>query len=140
MRAAFQDPARYPCFRLAGIVALILQTTARVPGDTADFRRVRCVFGGIEVARPFPDIADHVMKPVAVGREGHDWRCALEAVLREVLARELALPDVGHVTAAGSQFVAPGELRLVEPAAGGELPLRLARQILAGPLRIGECV
>ena len=43
MRAALQDPARDPRFRLAGIVALILAAAARVLGDAAGFRRVRRV-------------------------------------------------------------------------------------------------
>src|SRR5205814_2016318 len=59
------------------------------------------------------------------------------ALLRRVLVGELALPDVAPPHPAGArQLVAPGVLLADQPAAGGELPLRLRRQPLAGPLAV----
>jgi hypothetical protein len=58
----------------------------------------------------------------------------------QVLPRELALPGVRHRLAVGILLVAPREHRAVEPAARGELPLRLGWQILARPLRVGDGV
>ena len=42
--------------------------------------------------------------------------------------------------ATGLELVAPGKLGAVEPAARRELPLGLGRQLLAGPLGVGERV
>ena len=50
--------------------------------------------------------------------------------------RELALPGVRHLPAAGHELVAPGEFRVLEPAARRELPLGLGRKRLIGPARI----
>ena len=40
--------------------------------------------------------------------------------------------------AAGREFVAPGELGAVEPAARGEFPFGFGRQLLAGPFGVGQ--
>src|SRR5450432_4136371 len=61
----------------------------------------------------------------------------MEPVLRKVLLRKLPLPCVGHMTAAGHELVAPGELGSVKAAARGELPLGFGRQFLAGPGSVG---
>src|SRR5262245_51647074 len=85
-------------------------------------------------------MADHVVEAVAVGWKRPDRRGARGAVSREVFARKLALPGIGHMTAARGQFVAPGELGPVEAAAGGVLPLGFRRQFLAGPGGVGLSV
>src|SRR3546814_2595464 len=62
------------------VIALRERRAARI-GDRAagrlGLRRLRC---RIPVARPFPDIADHVEKPVAIGRKAADRRGAVIAV------------------------------------------------------------
>ena len=63
-------------------------------------------------------------------------RCA-RSRRSQVLEREVALPGVGHVLAARRELVAPGELGAVQPAARGELPFGLGRQLLAGPCGVG---
>ena len=40
--------------------------------------------------------------------------------------------------AAGREFIAPGELGAVEPAARGKFPFGFGRQILAGPFGVGS--
>ena len=98
--------------------------------DLSDLGRV---LGLVEVGRPLPDVADHVDQPVAVGRKRADRRRALEAVLVQVLHREIALPGVGEIPILGQELVAPGVIRAVEPAAGGHLPFGFGRQLLAVP-------
>lgn len=94
---------------------------------------------GEVVARPLPDVAGHVVQAVPVGREAPDRGRASLARRLEVLPGELALPGVGHHLPLGARVVAPGVDRAVQPAAGGELPLGLGRQLLARPrgVRVG---
>src|SRR6516162_7848330 len=138
MRAAFQDLARNLDLRLAGIVARVLAAAARVLRDAAGLRRIGLVPGRPPVGGPFPDIADHVADAVAVRRKRGHRRGALIAVLTEILDREISLPDVRHVLAIRRQCVAPGKLLAIETATRGEFPFGFARQILAGPSRIGQ--
>ncbi|SPA49739.1 protein of unknown function [Cupriavidus taiwanensis] len=100
--------------------------------------------GAVPVRDPLPGIAGHVGKAVAIGRKGADRAGAQRPAglgtdhgERLVL---LSLPDIGHLPAVGGKLLAPGIGRLLEPAARGELPFRLGRQPLAGPLGIGLCV
>src|SRR5262249_44552255 len=51
-----------------------------------------------------------------------------------------AVLGVCHMPAAWCEFVAPGELRAVEPAASGKLPLGFSRQVLARPFRVSQGV
>src|SRR5262245_43187097 len=60
----------------------------------------------IPVGAPLPDIAGHVIKPVAVGWERPDGSRPDEAVTGRVEAGELALPDVGEDAGVGRPFVA----------------------------------
>src|SRR5258705_11447471 len=119
MRPAFEHLARDSDLRLAGVVARLLRPAAWIFRNAARLRgRVRAIGlvpGRPPVGGPFPDIADHVVNAVAVRREGSDRRRALEAVRREILMREGALPGVRHVLAAGRELVAPCELGAVEP-------------------------
>src|SRR5690606_15247440 len=63
-----------------GIIAL-RECRAAWIGDRAARRfALRALRRGIPVARPFPDIADHVEKAIAVGREAADRRRAVIAV------------------------------------------------------------
>src|SRR5688572_12774985 len=107
VRAALDHHARNPDRRLARIVTLFLPAAARVLGDAASLRRVGRVLRRIPVTRPFPDVADHVAKAVAVRRESADWGRALVGVWREVLVRELALPGVRHLATVRHELVAP---------------------------------
>src|SRR5262249_53317361 len=91
----------------------------------------------VPIGGPFPDVADHVVKAVAVRRKRRDRRGALVAVERQVLAWERALPRVRHLLAARRKLVSPGELGAVEPPAGRELPLGLRGQFFAGPFGVG---
>src|SRR3954471_12144741 len=86
---------------------------------------------------PLPDVAGDVVEPVAVGREPPDRRGALEAVRAQVFPWESAEPAVGHDPASGFRVLAPGVRGLVEPPAGGVLPLGLGRQPTAGPGGVG---
>src|SRR5436190_973742 len=85
VRAAFNYFSRYPDLGLAWIKACSLRPAAGVFGYAARFRRIGLVLLRIPVGRPFPDVADHVEKAVAVGRERRYRRSALEAVFIKVL-------------------------------------------------------
>jgi hypothetical protein len=91
------------------------------------------VVGGPPVGGPLPDIADHLVQTVAVRRVSADGGGTAVPVVQRVLGGEGALPDVAEVLAVGGELVAPGIAGLVEPAAGGALPLSLGRQASAGP-------
>src|SRR6266568_9661441 len=117
MRAALDHLAGDRHVGLAGIVATLLAPPARVLGNAARLRRIGLMPGCVPVRRPFPDIADHVVQAVAVGREGFHRRGALVAILIEILEWKFALPGVGHMRTAGREFVAPCELGTIEPAA-----------------------
>jgi hypothetical protein len=65
------------------------------------------------------------------------WKCyhrrgAVKAVVSAIFVRKVALPGVGHVFAAGREFVASSELGTVEAAARSEFPFGLSRQVFAG--------
>jgi hypothetical protein len=66
---------------------------ARVLTQAAVVARVP---SNVEVRRPFPNIADRLMKTEAVRWKGVDGGGALEAIDREVFPGELALPVVRH--------------------------------------------
>jgi len=92
---------------------------------------------GVVVGRPFPHIAGHVEKPMAVRGEGAYRRTSGKSVRGRVLEREFPLPGIGHPAPARKHVIAPAIGRAVETAACGELPFRLARQPLSRPCRIG---
>src|SRR6516162_2747157 len=136
MRAALQHLARNLDFGLAGVVARVLRPAPRVQWDAAVLLGICLVSRRVPVAGPFPHIADHVVDAVTVWRECRDRRGALVPVELQVLARKGALPGVCHRLAAGREFIAPGELLTVEPAARGKFPFRLGRQVLARPFGV----
>src|SRR5262249_5423305 len=127
-RAALDDAA----WRLAGGQCQLLQF-----GSARISRRLARVTRPIPIARPLPDIADHVVEAVAVRLEAADRRGPGLAVLVRVVAREDALPAVGDRLALGIEGTRPVVLA-VATAARGEFPLRLGREFTAAPARIGE--
>src|SRR5215469_7992678 len=70
MRAALQNLARDPDVGLARIVARGLKAAARILRNTAGLGRIGFVPVQPPVRGPFPDIADHVVKAVAVWWKG----------------------------------------------------------------------
>ena len=125
----------------AGWQRIVAVASSRPPrgfcGNAAAFGASAACRGRVPVGRPFPDVADHVVEAVAVRRKRPDRRGALVAVRREVLVRERPLPGVRHLAPVRRELVAPGELGAVQPAARGELPFGLGRQLLARPGRVG---
>src|SRR5690242_6142229 len=101
MRAALQHFAGNTDVGLTWIKARLLRTSARIRRDAAGLRRFGFVLRRPPVRRPLPDIADHVADAIAVRRERRHRRGALVSVLAQVLVREIALPGVGHMFAAG---------------------------------------
>src|SRR5450631_4919509 len=82
MRAAFEHLAWNPDVRLTRVVARGLGPAARIFRNAARLRRIGLMLLRIPIGRPFPDIADHVAKAVAVGRECSDGRSAFETIGR----------------------------------------------------------
>src|SRR4051794_5754258 len=78
---------------------------------------------GPPVHRPLPDVPAYLEQAVTVGWVAPDGAGAGEAVGGEVPPGKRALPGVGAVRTARGQLLPPGELRALEAAAGGELPL-----------------
>src|SRR5262249_38099524 len=103
-------------------------------------REAFVVVVAIPIGAPLPDIARHVMKPIAVGWERANGGSRAEAVFRGVLVREAPLPDVGHPFAFGLQFISPRIGLALQPTASGEFEFGLCRQALAGPLGISDGV
>src|SRR5215475_9503773 len=91
----------------------------------------------VPIAGPLPDIADHVVEPVAVWLETADRRGPAIAVLVRVVDGEDALPGIGDRLALGIERARPIILA-VATAARGELPLRLGRQLTPAPARVGQ--
>src|SRR5215472_12721662 len=137
VRAAFEHLAGNFYVGLAGIVAAFLSITARILRNAARLGRVGFMSGGPPIFGPFPDVADHVVNAVAVGRKGGHRRGARETVFVVIFVWKVTLPSVAHVAASGRELVAPGELGPLEAAARGKLPFRLGGQVLAGPLGVG---
>src|SRR5947208_17017068 len=70
MGATLHDFARNSNVRLARIVAFVLARASRIFWDAARACRDRDVSGYVPIGSPFPDIADHIVKTVAIRREG----------------------------------------------------------------------
>src|SRR5262245_19177160 len=91
----------------------------------------------IPIARPLPNVADHVVETIAVRLEAADRRGGGVAVLIGVVDGEDALPGIGDRLAVTIKRARPVVLA-VAAAARGELPLRLGRKLAPAPARIGE--
>src|SRR5262249_15062903 len=86
----------------------------------------------IPVAGPFPRVADHVVKAIAVWRKRIDRRRVFVSGACKILPGKLALPIVRH-SGAGRSIVAPGKLRGFKSTPGSELPFRFGRQGFSRP-------
>src|SRR4029453_4837810 len=108
VRAALHDPPRDV---LAGPTRLVAPVGGRDAGirdrSAAGVTGPLVVPGGIEVGRPLPDVAGHVVEAIAVRRERRDRRRPLEAIFERVLPGELALPGVRHHPATRRELVPP---------------------------------
>src|SRR5262245_39183009 len=81
----------------------------------------------IPVARPLPDIADHVVEAVTVRLEAADRRGPGVAVLVGVVDGEDALPGIGDRLALAIQRARPGGLAGSTPARR-QVPFRRGRE------------
>src|SRR6266508_2825498 len=127
-RAALDDAA----WRLAGSQCEVLQR-----GSAGIDRCLARVTRAIPIARPLPDIADHVVEAIAVRLEAADRRGPGVTVFVRIVDGEDALPAVGDRLALGVEGARPVVLALAT-AARSEFPLRLGRELTPAPARIGE--
>src|SRR6516162_902525 len=133
IRATLDHLARDTDTGLRRVVAEGLQAAlgiARHAARPLGFRRMTV---GIPVGGPFPDIADHVVETVAIGRERSDRRAANKTVQAVVAVREGTLPCVCHVAAVWCELVPPGEHGALPSAPGSKLPFGFGGQRLSGP-------
>src|SRR6185437_9405982 len=140
IRAAFEHLARNAHIWLRWVVALLHGAAAWVVRRATRLDWVASVVWLIPVVGPFPDVACHVIEPVAIRRERADRHRFGMAPHANVLPGELAPPGVGHQLAARHKLIAPGIDFSVQAAARGKLPFRLAWQLLASPGGVGHGV
>ena len=93
--------------------------------------------GTINVAAPVPNIATHVVKPVALGGKGTDRRSSSESVRGVVAVWELTGPAIQHETPSRPFLVAPGVAVSLVASSCRKFPLRLGRKALPGPGSVG---
>ena len=91
----------------------------------------------VQLVRPFPDIADHVVEAEPVRLKTSRRRRTGVPVRHAVRLREPALPDIaGEIASIIRLVIAPRKPHIAEPATRRMLPLGLARQPPADPRRI----
>src|ERR1700759_5056885 len=90
---------RNPTPRVTRIVARALSATARIFRNAARLRRIGTMLLRIPISGPLPDISDHVVQPVTIGRKCSDRRGTFEAVGRKILVGKITLPGVRHMLA-----------------------------------------
>src|SRR5207253_1126434 len=91
----------------------------------------------VPVARPFPDVTDHVVEAVAIGLEAANRRGPGVAILVGVVDGEDALPAIRDRLALRIERARPVVLA-VATAARGKFPLRLGRKLASAPARISK--
>src|SRR4030095_7878610 len=95
VRAALHHLARDANVGQAGVVALLSRAAPGVADGTAGLLDLAVVL--VPVGGPLPDVAGHLVEPVAVGWKGAERRRPFVAVVQQVLPWEFALPGVAHV-------------------------------------------
>src|SRR5687768_8706537 len=78
--AALQYLARDSDVWLPRVITCLLLPSTRIDGNTAGFRGIVGMAVRPPVTRPLPDISDHVVEAVAVGRKGTNRRGPLVTV------------------------------------------------------------
>src|SRR5215510_12231994 len=122
MRAALQDLARNCDIGLTRVVAVSFGSTARIFRNAARLWRIGLMFRRVPVAGPFPYVADHVVKAVAVGRKCSHRRRAFMTARTSFLVRKFALPRVRQLAVARHELIAPRKLRVLKSTTRGEFP------------------
>src|SRR6184192_3976456 len=65
------------------------------------------IIRAIPIAAPFPNVAGHVVKPVAIRGKGLHRRDAGVTIFACIFHRKFSLPRVRHPFSAGTKFIAP---------------------------------
>src|SRR6478672_7159571 len=79
----------------------------RIARDSAFVCERFIVIRAIPIAAPFPYVAGHVVKTVAILRKRFHRCDAGVTVFARILHWKFSLPRVGHPFAAGTKFIAP---------------------------------
>ena len=96
----------------------------------------KCI-GAINVAAPVPDIAAHVVWPIAIRGKGADRRSSCESVRGVVAIWELTRPAIQHEAPARPFLIAPRVAVSLVASSCRKFPLRLGGKALPGPGSIG---
>ena len=141
VRTAFKHLAWNFDLRLARVVARRLRPAARIFRNAARLRRI----GFVLCANTNPSSIPRRCRSCRRGRSRsaemqRPATCAQSRRRTKVLSRKFTLPGVRHMLAAGRKLIAPGKFRAVKPAARGEFPFGLGRQVFAGPFGVGQRV
>src|SRR5439155_4814378 len=112
----------------------------RVARHSTFVRQRLVVIRAIPIATPFPDVAGHVVKTVAVWRKRFHRCDAFVTVFARILHWKFSLPRVGHPFSAGTKIIAPDVRFSLQPAARRKFKLRFGRQTFTCPFRISFCV
>src|SRR5690625_1783755 len=133
VRTTLQHPARNPNRRLSLVVTLLPRGDAGIARNATGLRRRIVMARRPEIAGPLPDIADHVVKAVAVGRKAADRGRTGKAVGQAVVHGKEPLPGIGARLPIRHELLPPGIVGAVQAATRRKLPLRFRGQFLAGP-------
>jgi hypothetical protein len=122
--------------RGARIKTAFLSTAPRVTRNAASLDFLRSVFWLIPVRSPFPNISDHIDKPITICGKYMDRRGSFIAIAAQILPREIALPRVSHVLPTIIELLTPCVGSTIEASACGKLPLYFGRQVFSRPFRV----
>ena len=108
----------------------------RIDRDAAGFRELLIIIRAIPIAAPFPNVAGHVVKAIAVRRELRDRRDTDEAIFACILNRKLSLVVLAIHLPSGLNS-SPHDVGLPrQTSARREFKFRFGWQTFARPLRI----
>src|SRR5512132_1296090 len=97
------------------IMALVSFSTSRVEARATRLRNLLVLL--IPICGPLPNIAGHLVQPVAVGRKTSHRCRPLETVFFEILPGKFTLPRIRHVLPVRSECIAPDKLGAVQSSA-----------------------
>src|SRR2546430_5270988 len=94
----------------------------------------------IPIVAPLPNVASHVIKPVAVGRETGNRRGSAETIGLSVFIWETALPDVRLPSSVGRLRLAPNVGVAIQATPRSIFPFRFGRQSVGRSPGVGQRV
>src|SRR3954464_7778464 len=106
------NPLRFVWFGWVKRGIWSLWILSELPG----LREFSVVIRSIPIAAPLPDVARHVVKPIAVRGKLRYWRDSSKTVVARIFHREFALPGISHPFTVRPKVVSPS-VRLIRKSA-----------------------